>query len=326
MIALDILFLVIGFVLLVKGADYFVDGAAALAKLFNIPTMVIGLTVIAFGTSAPELAVSLSAALAGSNAIAMGNVVGSNIMNFFLILGISAVITTIPATRKILKRDYLISLVAAVSMLVLGAVGMRLGRADGIVFLAAIILYVIMLIKSAKSGKETVEVEDIKSLPPLKCALYIILGLSAVVGGGELVVKGAKNLALALGMTETFVALTVVAFGTSLPELVTSVIAARKGQTDIALGNILGSNIFNLWMILGVSAAVHPIVPTVEMIIQYKEPLFDLALLVIMSLILFVPLYKKEKFTRGTGVFMLVFYGCYFAFIMMRSYGIINLF
>ena len=324
MIVLDILFLVIGFVLLVKGADFFVDGAAALAKLFNIPTMVIGLTVIAFGTSAPELAVSLSAALAGSNAIAMGNVVGSNMMNFFLILGISAVITAIPASRRILKRDYLISLVAAVSVLAAGVIGMKLGRLDGLIFLAALVLYMIMLLKDAKSNPAPEQ--DIKTLPPVKCVLYIVLGLEAVVGGGELVVKGAKELALALGMTETFVALTVVAFGTSLPELVTSVIAAKKGQTDIALGNILGSNIFNLWMILGVSAAVHPIVPAADMMVQYKEPLFDLALLVAASLILFVPLYKKEKFTRTTGVFMLIFYAAYFAFIMLRSYGIITLF
>ena len=326
-ILLNILFLAIGFVLLIKGADYFVDGAAAAAKLMKISTLVIGLTVVAFGTSAPELAVSLSAAVKGSNSIALGNVVGSNILNFFLIMGISAIITPIAAKKVVLKRDYTISLVAAALVLVLGFAGLRLGRIDGIVLTACIIAYVVFLIISSKKSGQAGDDEEFKTLSPLKCVLFIIIGLAGVVLGGQLVVTGAQTIAAWLGMSEALIALTVVALGTSLPELVTSVMAAKKGETDLALGNVLGSNIFNLLLILGVSSAIRPMVPdTASEIIGLKETLLDLGIFLAASIIFFFPIWKKKQFTRPIGVALVIFYAAYFAFIMMRNYGMINIF
>ena len=325
-ILLNILFLIIGFVLLIKGADYFVDGAAAAAKLMKISTLVIGLTVVAFGTSAPELAVSLAAAVKGSNSIALGNVVGSNMLNFFLILGISAIITPIAAKKDVLSRDYTISLIAAALVFVLGFIGQRLGRIDGIILTACVIAYVVFLIISSKKKGDDGG-EDFKTLSPIKCVLFILIGLAAVVLGGQLVVTGAQTIAKALGMSEALIALTVVALGTSLPELVTSIMAARKGETDLALGNVLGSNIFNLLLILGVSAVVRPMVPdTPAEIIGFNETMLDLGIFLIANLIFFVPIWKKKQFTRSIGIALVVFYAAYFAFIMMRNYGIINIF
>ena len=323
-ILLNVLFLVIGFVLLVKGADYFVDGAAAAAKLMKISALVIGLTVVAFGTSAPELAVSLSAAVKGSNEIAMGNVVGSNMLNFYLILGISAVIVPVAAKKVVLKRDFVVSLAAALIVMVLGAFGTALGRIDGFVLTLCVISYVAALvIYSKKKGVESDEEFEVMS--PIKCVLCIILGLAAVVLGGQLVVTGAQYIATILGMSETLIALTVVAFGTSLPELVTSVIAAKKGESDLALGNVLGSNIFNLLFILGLSSFIQPIVPTGDAVMGFRETLLDLGILIVSSIVFLPFVYKKEKFTRKIGIAMLVFYVLYFAFIMMRNYGIINI-
>ena len=325
-ILVNVLFLAIGFVLLIKGADCFVDGAASAAKLLKIPTLVIGLTVVAFGTSAPELAVSLVAAVKGSNSIALGNIVGSNMLNFFLIMGISAIITPIAAKKEVLSRDYTISLIAAALVFVLGFIGQRLGRIDGIILTACVIAYVVFLIiSSKKSGDDGGD--DFKAMSPLKCVLFILIGLAGVVLGGQLVVTGAQTIAKALGMSEALIALTVVALGTSLPELVTSVMAARKGETDLALGNVLGSNIFNLLLILGVSSAVHPMVPdTPAEIIGFKETMLDLGIFLVASAIFFIPIRKKKQFTRSTGVALVIFYAAYFAFIMMRNYGVINIF
>ena len=326
-ILLNILFLAIGFVLLIKGADYFVDGAAAAAKLMKVSTLVIGLTVVAFGTSAPELAVSLSAAIKGSNSIALGNVIGSNMLNFFLILGISAIITPLAAKKIVLARDYTISLIAAALVLILGFIGQRIGRIDGIILTACIVAYVVFLIISSKKSGDDSDGEEFKALSPLKCVLFILLGLAAVVLGGQLVVTGAQTIAAWLGMSEALIALTVVALGTSLPELVTSVMAAKKGETDLALGNVLGSNIFNLLMILGISSAVHPMVPdTASEVLGYKETLLDLGIFIAASVIFFFPIWKKKQFTRPIGVALVIFYAAYFAFIMMRNYGMINIF
>ena len=325
-IFLNILFLLIGFVLLIKGADYFVDGAAAAAKLMKISTLVIGLTVVAFGTSAPELAVSLAAAVKGSNSMALGNVVGSNFLNFYLILGISAIITPLIAKKDVLLRDYTISLIAAALVFVLGFIGQRLGRVDGIILTACIIAYVVFLIISSKKAGDEGE-DDFKTLSPLKCVIFILIGLAGVVLGGQLVVTGAQTIAKWLGMSEALIALTVVALGTSLPELVTSVMAARKGETDLALGNVLGSNIFNLLLILGVSATIRPMVPdTLAEIIGFNETMLDLGIFFIASAAFFFPIWKKKQFTRPIGIALVIFYAAYFAFIMMRNYGIINIF
>lgn len=321
---LNIFFLVAGFILLVKGADLFVDGAAAAARLMKISSLVIGLTVVAFGTSAPELAVSLSAAMAGSNGIALGNVVGSNIINFFLILGIGAAITPIAAPKTVLNRDYVISLFAAALILVLAFIGTGLQRLDGLFLTLCVIAYVVTLIVTSKRNN-TPAAEEFSTMKPLKCVLFIIIGLAAVIAGGQLTVKGAQTIAQFLGMSENLIALTVVALGTSLPELVTSVIAAKKGETDLALGNILGSNIFNLLFILGTSSLIHPIIPAASAIMEYKETLFDLMIFLIASVLVMIPLYKKQSFTRPLGICMIVFYALYFTFIMLRNYGVIGI-
>lgn len=324
MMLLNLFFLAAGFFLLIKGADLFVDGAAAAARLMKISALVIGLTVVAFGTSAPELAVSLSAAVQGANSIALGNVVGSNILNFFLILGISAVITPIAAAKTVLNRDYVISLFAAALILVFGFIGTALERLDGIFLTLCIIAYVTSLIISAKKSGSAPEAREDKPMPPLKCVLFILIGIAAVIAGGQLTVTGARNIAAFLGMSESLIALTVVALGTSLPELVTSVIAAKKGETDLALGNVLGSNIFNLLFILGVSAAIHPIVPGTAELTGYKETLLDLTVFLAASVVFLIPLYRTHKFTRSMGICMIVFYALYFTFIMLRNYNLIN--
>ena len=264
MLILSILKLVIGFVLLVKGADLFVDGSSSVAKKFHIPTVVIGLTIVAFGTSAPELAVSMSAALKGSNDIAIGNVVGSNIFNTLVVLGASAALTPIAVEKGIIKKDYPLSIFAAVLLAVLsldilfGADAMVISRVDGIILLVCFAFFLYSTIKSALSGKTEVEEEEIKNIPIWKSLLFIVIGLAGIVFGGDLSVEGAKEIARFFGLSEALIGLTIVAFGTSLPELVTSVIAAKKGESDIAVGNVVGSNIFNVFLIIGASATILP--------------------------------------------------------------------
>ena len=252
-----IIFLVIGFLLLVKGADYFVDGAASIATKLRIPSFIIGLTIVAFGTSAPELAVSLSAALKGSNDIAIGNVVGSNIFNTLVVLGASAVITPIAVEKGIIKKDFpLCILVSALlgllslDMFLFQSSSMTIGRIDGITLLLVFIYFMYTTVKSGmKQRSETEETED-KQSPSLWKSIFICLvGLAGIIIGGDLSVDGAKEIARAFGLSEAFIGLTIVAFGTSLPELVTSIIAAKKGENDIAVGNVVGSNIFNILLI-----------------------------------------------------------------------------
>ena len=233
---LMILFLVIGFVLLVKGADLFVDGACDLSAKLRIPAYIVGLTVVAFGTSLPEAAVSITASLQGSNEIAIGNIIGSNMFNTLVVLGASALFAPVAVKGNILKRDFPFCIGITAVMIVLLMMGKKESK----------------LIESAEDSEKA-------DLPMWKCLLFIIIGFVGVVVGGQLTVKGAKELALMAGMSERVVGLTVVAIGTSLPELVTSIVAARKQQNDIAVGNVIGSNIFNLLFILGISATIGKI-------------------------------------------------------------------
>ena len=249
--------LIVGFILLVKGADAFVDGASSVAKKFRIPAFVIGLTIVAFGTSAPELAVSITAALKGSNDIALGNVVGSNIFNALVVLGTSAAITPIVVDKGMIKRDYPLSIFAAVLLSILAADtlftksgALSLGRIDGIILLIAFAGFMVMTIKASMDGRTDME-EEAEALPVLKAIIFIVLGLVGIIYGGDLSVEGAKEIARFFGLSEAIIGLTIVAVGTSLPELVTSVIAAKKGESDIAVGNVIGSNIFNIFLILG---------------------------------------------------------------------------
>lgn len=326
MLMLQMLILVVGFAALIKGADLFVDGSSALAKNFKVPSLIIGLTIVALGTSAPELAVSTSAALQGSNEIALSNVVGSNLFNLLAVLGLCAVIHPVPVESGILKRDFPISIAAAALVLVLtGGAGLLLsgrfsemrmedtagtaGRVTGLVLLVLFIIYIAALIADAKKHPQLEDHE--KLLPIHKCVLLIAVGLALIVGGGQAVVFSAKEIARAAGMTETLIGLTIVAVGTSLPELVTSFVAARKGETGLAVGNVVGSNIFNLMFILGISAAIHPIAVNLASV-------YDLLILIAVSLVAFLFSFSGKQIRRPEGIVMLAIYAADVVFAVLR--------
>ena len=321
---LNIILLVAGFVALVKGADLFVDGSSSIAAIFKVPSVIIGLTIVALGTSAPELAVSTSAALKGSNEIALSNVVGSNIFNLLMVLGVCAVIKPLPITKVIKKRDFPLSIVVTAALFGVlalqmigkvdfGAVKMsdnvsEVSRIIGISLLVLFIIYIVLLIISAIKNKT--EGEPTKTMSPLKSILFIIIGLALIIAGGQFVVNSAKFIAAAFGMSETLIGLTVVAFGTSLPELVTSIVASRKGENELAVGNVVGSNIFNMMFILGISAALHPI--TVNF-----ACMTDFAILIVASIMVFI-FALKNKINRVEGIVMILFYIASVVFAAVR--------
>lgn len=304
-----------GFVLLVKGADLFVDGACGLSEKLKIPAYLVGLTVVAFGTSLPEAAVSITAATQGSNAIAIGNVIGSNTFNTLVVLGMSALIAPVLVKDKLLKRDLPFCLAISVLLLILivtfGSGQIALTRIDGIIFLALFAVFMTVSIMDAK--KEAVpEIAEQKTEMKLwKCILLILIGIAGVIIGGQLTVTGAKGLARIIGLSETVIGLTVIAIGTSLPELVTSIVAARKGQNDIAVGNVVGSNIFNILFILGVSSVISPIVTD-------SYAIADCCMLIAVSLITFVFALFKRKINRPMGAVMLLMYVAYTAYLLVR--------
>ena len=308
--------LVIGFLLLVKGADCFVDGASSVAKKLRIPAFVIGLTIVAFGTSAPELAVSITAAMKGSNDIAIGNVVGSNIFNTLVVLGASAAITPIVVDKGMIKRDYPLSIFAAILLGVLAldtiffkADVMSLGRLDGIILLIAFAGFMVMTVKAGMEGRT--EEEEVEAMPMIKSLIFILLGLAGIVWGGDLSVEGAKEIARFFGLSEAIIGLTIVALGTSLPELVTSVIAAKKGESDIAVGNVIGSNIFNIFLILGVSSTILPMNVS-------NTYLYDIGMLVAVMVLTYLPIMKTKKVTRVMGIAMVLVYVAYTVYLIMR--------
>lgn len=321
---LNILLLAVGFLALIKGADFFVDGSSALAKNFKVPGVIIGLTIVAMGTSAPELAVSTSAALKGANEIALSNVTGSNIFNLLGVLGICAMIHPLPIEPVIMKRDFPLSI--GISLLTLGAVGLpfmlkgnitsaamsdnvgEVSRIFSIILLVLFVSYIVILIRSARKSPQQ---EENSELTPLwKCALLILVGLVCIIAGGQFVVNSAKAIASAFGMSETLIGLTIVAIGTSLPELVTSVVASRKGENGLAVGNVVGSNIFNLLFILGISGAIHPI--TVNL-----ASVTDLAVLVVVSVITMI-FARTKNIGRAEGAVMVLIYAADVVFAVLR--------
>lgn len=323
-IFLNILLLIAGFIALIKGADLFVDGSSALARNFKVPGVIIGLTIVAMGTSAPELAVSTSAAIKGANEIALSNVVGSNIFNLLGVLGICAMIRPLPIDRAIMKRDFPFSIF--LSVLALGAVGLpmiingdiktaamsdnvgKVSRPFSIILLVLFVSYITMLIILAKKNSQQEEAGEKK--PMWKCALLILVGLACIIAGGQFVVNGAKAIASALGMSETLIGLTIVAIGTSLPELVTSVVASRKGENGLAVGNVVGSNIFNILFILGVSGAIHPISVNLASVL-------DLAVLVVVSVITMI-FARTKNIGRIEGAVMVLIYAADVVFAVLR--------
>nr|WP_302666092.1 calcium/sodium antiporter [uncultured Agathobaculum sp.] len=308
---LSFIMLVFGFVLLVWGADKFVAGASALARRLGVSPLLVGLTIVAFGTSAPELAVSLTAALQGANEIAVGNVVGSNIFNLLMVAGLSAVVCPLVMDRTLLRRDWPISLGAAVLLLVYILPDLTISRIEGIILLLLFAMVLGMQIRAALKNRDTLESEEDEiTMPPLMIGVNIVLGLACIIIGGQLAVNGATGIARMFGLSETLIGLTIVAIGTSLPELVTSLVAARKGQNEIAMGNVIGSNIFNLLFILGVSATITPIPVQATSII-------DALVLIGISIVFYLPA-RRGKLGRAPGVIMALTYVVYTAYLIMR--------
>lgn len=306
-----IILLVVGFVLLVKGADAFVDGASSVAAKLKIPSLIIGLTVVSMGTSMPEAAVSISASISGDNAISLGNVIGSNIFNFLMVVGISSVILPIFTDKDILKRDMPINIVITAVLCILLFDG-KLSRLDSIILLVLFAAYMFILIRSAL--KNRVEAEETKVMSWGKSILFVGLGLAAIICGGVTVVHGAKTVAATLGMSDTLIGLTVVAIGTSLPELVTSVVAAKKGDSGIAMGNVVGSNIFNILFILGAAGTIMPMTANPEFFI-------DTAILIAVSFLMLFFAFTKRETSRLEGTICILVYVAYTAYIIMRAYG-----
>lgn len=326
---LVLFFLVAGFVLLVKGADFFVEGSSAIAKRFRVPSVIVGLTVVAMGTSLPELAVSVTASMAQANELSISNVIGSNIFNTMVVVGVCGFLCGVPASEETVKRDIPFSAFCAITLLVLGATGlagtpvMTLGRIDGAISLFIFVLYMWVLIKNAmasikRDGESRAlnddgagDNEDSKILALPLSLLFIVGGAIAIVAGGDMTVEAASRIALELGMSQTLVGLTIVSIGTSLPELVTSIVAARKNEVEMALGNAIGSNVFNVLMVLGVSSLVSPM----ELALVNIK---DLAILIVFTLIVWIFAWRNKNIDKKEGLSMILMYVVYTAYIIKR--------
>ena len=310
-IALQLLLLVVGFVMLIKGADWFVDGASKIADKFGIPQLVIGLTIVAMGTSAPEAAVSITSALKGSAGITIGNVVGSNIMNVLVILGLTAVIRAIAVKKSTICYEIPFTIVITVILALLGLIDNTVGRLDGIILWVLMIVYLIYLLRIAKKGQDVVEdVPELTKKDTLpRMLLTIVAGAVLIVWGADVTVDAATELATIFGMSDRLIGLTIVAFGTSLPELVTSVTAAIKGKADIAVGNIVGSNIFNILFVVGTTALITPVVYSGGFMVDTLVAVGTMVLLLVCVL-------PKKKLGRLGGLVMLAGYAAYFVYLI----------
>ncbi|MDD6637910.1 MAG: calcium/sodium antiporter [Lachnospiraceae bacterium] len=318
---LAIVCLIIGFVFLVKGADLFVEGSSSIAKKLKVPSIVIGLTIVAIGTSLPEAAVSITASVTNNNALAISNVLGSNIFNLMVVIGVCAILTPVAVQKDVVRRDLPFSVICALLLLVLGYMGsMSLGRVDGIILLLLYIAFLGFMIytamKARKAGNENssevvAEAEEIKIMSVPKSILFIVIGAVGIMIGGDVVVDSAVNIATSFGMSQTLVGLTIVALGTSLPELVTSVVAAKKKEVDMALGNAIGSNVANILMILGIASSISPIP-------FHMEDLIDICVLVVFSLLIWLFAWTKKRIDKGEGLVMVVLYVIYVVYAAMR--------
>ena len=322
---LVLVFLVIGFTLLIKGADLFVEGSSSVAKRLHVPSIIIGLTIVAMGTSLPETAVSVSASLIGNNELAVSNVVGSNIFNLMVVIGVCAMLATVNVAKETITRDIPLSLICAGLLMLLGVIGlgdksgMILGRFDGVIliaFFAGYLFYMVKIaLKASREGKnaeiEGGSDEDIKLVSVPVSILFIVGGAIAIAFGGDVTVDAASRIASDLGMSQTLIGLTIVSIGTSLPELVTSIVAARKNEVDMALGNAIGSNIFNILMVLGVASAISPIS-------IIKENIIDMCVLIVFTVCVWIFAGTKKKIRKMEGFCMVAFYLAYAVYIIIR--------
>ena len=310
---IDILLLAVGFVVLIKGADFLVEGAASLAKRYRVSELVIGLTIVSFGTSAPELFVSILAGIEGKTDIALGNILGSNIANILLILGLSAVVFPLSVSKGTVWKEIPFGLLAALVLgfmandrLIDGEQASRLGRIDGLVLLSFFVIFLYYSVGIALQVEYAEEHAPSGTISPIKASVLLFVGIAGLALGGHLIVGAAEKIALKFGMSESFVGLTIVALGTSLPELATSVAAAYKRKLEIAVGNVVGSNIFNIFFILGISAVVRPL--------PFSEASnVDIAMVIGASVLLFITMFtgKKRVLERWEGALFIVGYAAY---------------
>ena len=309
-----VVILVLGFVLLIKGADFFVEGSSSVARKLRVPPIIIGLTIVAMGTSLPELAVSVTASLAGNNTIAISNVIGSNFFNLIVVCGTCALFSPLVINKSVLKQDFPFSILCGILLLVVSYMGMELGRADGIIFIVIFIAYMAFLLRQALNAR-TVSNDDSneekKILPVWLCIIFIVGGVVAIKFGGDFVVDGASTIAKKIGFSDTLIGLTIVAVGTSLPELVTSVVASRKNELEMALGNVLGSNVFNILLILGIASAISPMS-------VIKDNIIDIIILTFVSFIVYIFAWTKQKIERKEGILMLLTYVAFMIYICVR--------
>lgn len=308
MILIQILLLAIGFLMLVKGADWFVDGCSGIAGKLGIPQLVVGLTIVAMGTSTPEAAVSINASIKGNAGIAIGNIVGSNILNILIILGISAIIATMAIQKTTFCYEIPYMILITIVLIVLGMTGGYVTRMEGVILWILFLAYLVYLFFLAKKGAEESDTEE---RPVWKLMLFMIMGGVLVVWGSDVTVDSATEIAHIIGLSERFIGLTIVALGTSLPELVTSVVAAKRGNADIAIGNIVGSNIFNILFVIGTASIITPV-------IYEADFLFDGIIAVFAGVLLWISVAKTKTLRKQWGIIMLLCYGGYLGYLLIQ--------
>ena len=318
---MSFLILIIGFALLIKGADVFVEGASSIAKKFKVPSMIIGLTIVAMGTSAPEAAVSITSSLAGQNDMSVANVVGSNFFNILVVLGVSSIIAKLPVQKETIKKDTPFLILVSGLLLIFG-INFKLGRIEGIALLALFTYFLVNTIKSAKMATDStssetgetaiaIETESSSQISLPKTILISLVGIVGIVVGGDMVVNSATSIATSFGMSANLVGLTIVAVGTSLPEFVTSIVAIKKGETEIAIGNVIGSNLFNILLVLGLAATINPIAMSMSAFI-------DIVFMVLITLLLYMFMKKDNSLVKKQGIILVVLYIAYMAYTIMR--------
>ncbi|MGM0902149.1 MAG: calcium/sodium antiporter [Bacillota bacterium] len=313
--------LLVGFALLIKGADFFVEGSSKIARLLKVPPMLVGLTIVAFGTSSPEATVSIIAAMEGNSAVSLGNVIGSNIFNITLVVGITAIINPLIVESETIRKEIPFTLLGSVALWVLisdialqGESANIITRSEGIILLLffAIFLYYIFEVARNNREKGNVDTGDTTGITWGKNILYTLGGLAGIIFGGDLVVSNATDIALSIGMSETLVGLTIVAVGTSLPELITSITAALKKESEIALGNIVGSNIFNILLVIGASATISPLAVD-------SKIFFDLIFMILFTIVLLIFSRSRYKISKKEGAILAVVYIAYLTYIIIRN-------
>ena len=310
-IILQVVLLIVGFVFLIKGSDFFVDGASSIASILRIPTIIVGLTIVAFGTSAPEAAVSITSSLTGINAMAVSNVIGRNLFNILMVIGIAALLSELLMEKKVLDKDlpFLVGITILFAIFII--VGWDITNIEGIILLLILIAYIIYLVHDARKSNEANEVEKPKLTLP-KSIVFMIVGLAGIIIGGDLVVDSASTIAMALGMSETLVGLTIVAIGTSLPELVTSITALKKGENQLVIGNVIGSNIFNILFVLGASSAISAIPLDSSMLI-------DVIFMIAVTILCFIFGKTQDKYDKREGAILVILFIAYMAFAILRN-------